>query len=500
MTAGYWMLAAVAATMLVTGLPAAFVLLMVASVAATLGAATHAIEPALLAALPGRIVGLLESDLLQAMPLYVLMGAMLNRLPLAATLFRALVAWLPAGPGAARTAGLGLGALLGPMNGSVGGSVAMLTRAVYPPLRASGTAPAEATALVCIASTLGVVIPPSLVLILLGDAAMRAHTEALTITHASTQIINTQNVFRGALVPAALLFVLLVAVVWLDAARRRSGAPAPTPRPPLAARERIVAIATFAVIGGLLGAVAWGILYAVEAAASGAFVLLVAAIAARQLSWPLLCTVLRDTIAIAGALAMLFVAATSFTLVFRAFGTDRHLADAIVGLGGGAGTALAAVLGLIALCALVLDAFEIIFVVIPLVLPPLLVRVPDATWVSVLVLLTLQASFLIPPFGYAIMMTTGSLAEKVRIGPLARAVVPYLVAQWLVMAAVLAFPALTHVAQDSLDSAPPAPDAARGTTAVEEPISVPPNDDLTPPDDAPPDASTPSAAPAPRPH
>ncbi len=132
MTAGYWMLAAVAATMLATGLPAAFVLLMVASVAATLGAFTHLLEPALLAALPGRIVGLLESDLLQAMPLYVLMGALLNRLPLASTLFRALVAWLPASPAAPRTAGLALGALLGPMNGSVGGSVAMLTRAVYP--------------------------------------------------------------------------------------------------------------------------------------------------------------------------------------------------------------------------------------------------------------------------------------------------------------------------------------------------------------------------------
>ncbi len=352
----------------------------------------------------------------------------------------------------------------------------------------------------CVASTLGVVIPPSLVLILLGDAAMRAHTEALTITHASTQIINTQNVFRGALVPAVLLFALLVTVVWFTAragsAARAGPAAAATPaapKPRLAPRERVVALATFAVIGGLLGAVAWGVLYAVEAAASGAFVLFVAALATRQLTWPLLRTVLQDTIAIAGALAMLFVAATSFTLVFRAFGTDRHLADAIVGLGGGPGLALAVVLGLIALCALVLDAFEIIFVVIPLVLPPLFVRVPDATWVSVLVLLTLQASFLIPPFGYAIMMTTGSLAEKTRIGPLARAVLPYLVAQWLVMAAVLAFPALTHVAQDSLDSAPPAPDASRGSTGVAEPIDVPPNDDLALPPDEPP------AQPAPAP-
>ena len=206
-------------------------------------------------------------------------------------------------------------------------------------------------------------------------------------------------------------------------------------------------------VGGLLGAVAVGVLYAVEAAATGAFLLTVAALVTRQLSLPLLRNVLRDTIAISGALFALLVAATTFTLVFRAFGTDRHLTELIVGLRGGTAMVLGAVLGLIALCALVLDAFEIIFVVVPLVLPPLLIRVPDATWVAVLVLLTLQASFLVPPFGYAVMMTTGSLAEKPRLPPLVRALLPFLLAQWLVMAAVVAFPSLTHIAQSALDTA-----------------------------------------------
>ena len=453
MTAGYWMLLAVGAGMLVTGLPAAFVLLAVATLAAGAGVLLGLVEPALLGALPGRIVGLLESDLLQALPLYVLMGALLHRLPLASTLFRAFTAALPASPAAPRAAALGLGALLGPMNGSVGASVAMLARAVYPPLRAAGTPAAPAVALVCMASTLGVVVPPSLVLILLGDALMRAHSEALTVTHAATQVVNTQDVFRGALVPALLLLAAALAVAWFTARRDRPGTASNPAVPP---RDWLVAATTLALVGGLLGAVALGVLYAVEAAATGAVLLIVAALVSRELSLQRLQDALRDTLAISGALFALLLAATTFTLVFRAFGTDRHLTGLIVGMHGGTGLVLGAVLGLVAACALVLDAFEIIFVVVPLVLPPLLVRVPDATWVAVLVLLTLQASFLVPPFGYAVMMSTGSIAEKPPLAVLARALLPYLLAQWLVMAAVLAFPVLTHLAQGDRDRAPPA--------------------------------------------
>ena len=136
------------------------------------------------------------------MPLYVLMGALLNRLPLAefscASGERALVR---TGAGTA-LAGLGLSVVLAPMNGSVGAGVAMLTRTVLPRLTAGGVPIERGAALVTVSSTLGVVIPPSLVLILLSDAMLRAHTEAINVTHSAARIINTQDVFRGALVPA----------------------------------------------------------------------------------------------------------------------------------------------------------------------------------------------------------------------------------------------------------------------------------------------------------
>src|SRR6202035_3526431 len=94
-----------------------------------------------------------------------------------------------------------------------------------------------------------------------------------------------------------------------------------------------------------------------------------------------------------------------------------------------------------------LDAFEIIFVVVPVIVPPLLVRVADARWVAVLVLLTLQMSFLLPPFGYALMMVRGTLKETVPLGALVRALAPFLGAQWLVLAIVLAAPQLVHLGE-----------------------------------------------------
>src|SRR5450755_1703909 len=222
-TTGLWMLAAVAVTLIVTGLPAWTVLIGVAFAFSIGGLLVGAFTLPILTAIPARIVGLLENDLLQALPLYVLMGALLNHLPLAQVLFRAGSKALRATGAGPSLAGLGLGVLLAPMNGSVGASVAMLSRTVSPRLAASGMAPERGAALVCVASTLGVVIPPSLVLILLGDAMMRAHTEAVNLTHESVRIINTQDVFVGALVPAFLVLALCALVAW-RANRRESGA------------------------------------------------------------------------------------------------------------------------------------------------------------------------------------------------------------------------------------------------------------------------------------
>ena len=165
----------------------------------------------------------------------------------------------------------------------------------------------------------------------------------------------------------------------------------------------------------LLGGVATGYFYAVEAAAVGAFTLLTAGLIGRQLSGAVLRELLHDAIAITGALFSLLIAATTFTLVLRLLGTDRLVGGLVAAIPGGDVLATAVILAVIGLCAFVLDAFEIIFVIMPIVIPPLLVRVADARWVAVLVLLTLQSSFLLPPFGYALMMVRGAAKKPAAV-------------------------------------------------------------------------------------
>jgi len=445
---GLVLLVLVGVGIIATGLPAAIILVAVASLGAVLGVASGGIEIATLGALPSRLINLFENDLLQALPLYVTMGLLLDRLPVADALYRAGNAVLPRKPSAPLVSGMMLGALLGPMNGSVGASVLALSRVVAPRLGAEGIPAANRHALVAVASTLGVLVPPSLVLILLSDAMLSAHTMAVTATGRNDRVVNTQDIFHAALLPGAIFLALCLALSWFSA-RAATKLPA---REPLTKGEGWLAAVALVSLIGLLGGVSLGYFYAVEAAAMGAFALLVAGLATGRLRTPVLSKLLNDAIALTGALFSLLLAATTFTMVLRLLGTADIVGRMVSAIPGGEIAAIATVLAVIGLCAFVLDAFEIIFVIVPIVIPPLLIRVADARWVAVLVLLTLQASFLLPPFGYALMMVRGVLREPVAFGAFLRALAPYLLAQWLLLLVVLWFPQLTHVGQSAESS------------------------------------------------
>ena len=437
--AGLLMLFVVPVLLIATGLPAYLVLIGTSVVFAAGGLASGALSPGLLAALPNRIINILDNDLLQAIPLFVLMGVLLNRLPLADLLFGAGRTLFARTPAAARLSGFGLGALLAPMNGSVGASAATLTRIVTPKLRAQGESAETGQSLVCVASTLGIVVPPSLVLILFSDAMLRAHTEAVNATGRRDQIVNTQDIFHGALVPAALFVVACFAIIWWQGRRDR-----PAAVPPARPRDLVAAFATLLCVGGLLAAIALGYIYAVEAAAIGTTALFAGGLATRRLDLAALRDVLRTTMATTGALFALFLSATGFTLLIRMFGTPGLVGSLFDAVPGGESGAMLAGLATIGAFAFVLDAFEIIFVVVPVLLPPLLVRVPDASWAGILTLLVLQASFLIPPFGYSAMLARSLSPEPVSASGLARRLAPFLAAQLLVLALVFAWPLLVH--------------------------------------------------------
>ena len=452
---GLALLVLVGVAVIATGLPAAIVLVAAASLGAVLGVAGGTIEIATLGALPSRLINVFDNDLLQALPLYVTMGLLLDRLPVADALYRASNAALPRKPSAPLVSGMVLGALLGPMNGSVGASVLGLSRVVAPRLAAEGIPGPNRHVLVAVASTLGVLVPPSLVLILLSDAMLSAHTMAVTATGRNDRVVNTQDIFHAALLPGAIFLALCLALCFMSA---RSATKLPE-REPLTTGEGWLAGAALLSLVGLLGGVSLGYFYAVEAAAMGAFSLLVAGLVTGRLRGAVLGKLLADSIALTGALFSLLLAATTFTMVLRLLGTAGIVDKLVSAIPGGEIAPVVTVLAVIGLCAFVLDAFEIIFVIVPIVIPPLLIRVADARWVSVLVLLTLQSSFLLPPFGYALMMVRGVLKEQVAFPLLLRTLAPYLLAQWLLLLVVLWFPQLTHVGQSVAEAtrAPAAP-------------------------------------------
>jgi tripartite ATP-independent transporter DctM subunit len=453
--AGLVLLLLVGVGIICTGLPAAVVLIAVAACGAIFGVVAGAIDVATLGALPSRLVNLFENDLLQALPLYVTMGLLLDRLPVADALYRASNAALPRSPSAPLVSGMLLGALLGPMNGSVGASVLGLSRVVSPRLAAEGIAAPHRHAIVAVASTLGVLVPPSLVLILLSDAMLSAHTMAVTATGRSDRVVNTQDIFHAALVPGGIFLAMCLALSWI-AGRTATKLP---DREPLGVGEGLLAAVALVSLIVLLGGVVFGYFYAVEAAAMGAFALLVAGLVTGRLRGAVLNKLLNDSIALTGALFSLLLAATTFTMVLRLLGTADIVGKMVSSIPGGDIAAVAVVLGVIGVSAFVLDAFEIIFVIVPIVIPPLLIRVADARWVSLLVLLTLQSSFLLPPFGYALMMVRGALKEPVAFRSFVRALAPFLAAQWLLLLLVLLFPQLTHIGQSAEESSrlPPVP-------------------------------------------
>jgi TRAP-type mannitol/chloroaromatic compound transport system permease large subunit len=320
-----------------------------------------------------------------------------------------------------------------------------LSRIVSPRLAAEGIPAPDRHAIIAVASTLGVLVPPSLVLILLSDAMLSAHTMAVTATGRSDRVVNTQDIFHAAIVPGGIFLALCLALSWIVG---RTATKLPD-RERLTAGQGLLAAVALVSLIVLLGGVAFGYFYAVEAAAMGAFALLVAGLITGRLRNAVLNRLLNDAIALTGALFALLLAATTFTMVLRLLGTADLVGKMVSSIPGGDIAAVAVVLCVIGISAFVLDAFEIIFVIVPIVIPPLLIRIADARWVSVLVLLTLQSSFLLPPFGYALMMVRGVLKEPVSFRLFVRALAPFLAAQWLLLVLVLLFPQLTHMGQSS---------------------------------------------------
>lgn len=445
------MLALLLIVLLITmlaGFPAAFCLGGVSLLFAFLGIYTGHFDAALLGTLPSRLFGLMQNELLIAVPLFVFMGNVLQCSGVADDMLTALnrlCRRLPAGLGLSLML---VGALLAASTGIVGATVVTMGIISLPAMLNAGYDKKLACGSVCAAGTLGQIIPPSIVLILLADQISSAYQGAMMKTgNFSADPVSVSDVFTAALTPGLLLVALYM--LWFVIIRliKPEAAPAYTAPVKRHAEERVIAALKavappIALIMLVLGSILFGFATATEAASAGAAGACVIAALRRRLCLKTLRQASRDTGQVTAMLFTLLIGASIFSLVFRGFGGEHVVQEALSDLPGGMYGALILVLAVIFVLGFLLDFIEIIYIVIPIVIPVLVMQGADPLWLAALIAMNLQTSFLTPPFGFSLFYLKSVAPPEIRTSDIYKGVLPFIGIQMMMLLIVLFFPAL----------------------------------------------------------
>ncbi|MBS3958657.1 MAG: TRAP transporter large permease subunit [Xanthomonadaceae bacterium] len=429
---------------LLGGLPVAFVLGGVALLAAGLGLLLGGFDAAFLGALPNRLFDTLVNPTLLAIPLFVFMGVVLERSTLAESLLTRMAGLFGHRRGGLAVAVVVVGALLAASTGIVGATVVTMGLIALPAMLRAGYDPKLATGAIAASGTLGQIIPPSIVLVLLGDQLGNAYQQAqLAQGNFAPGTLSVGDLFAGALLPGLGLVLLYLAyvlwVAWRQPARAPALPPAERPRTATVLADLLPALGLVVLV---LGSILAGIATPTEAAAVGALGATVFAALRGQLDLARLVAVARDTTRISAMVFAILFGATLFALVFRGFGGDLLVHDLLAGLPGGTTSALLAVMLLMFLLGFVLDFIEITVIVVPIVAPVLFLLGVDPVWLGVMMAINLQTSFLTPPFGFALFYLRGVAPPAIPTTAIYRGVLPFIGLQLLMLAILWFVPGL----------------------------------------------------------
>jgi tripartite ATP-independent transporter DctM subunit len=449
MNGAAWMsmaLFACLALALLIGLPVAFTLAGVALIFAAVGVATGTFDPSFLEAFPNRVFGIMGNETLLAVPLFVFMGVMLERSQIAERLLTAMAGLFGQLRGGLAISVLLVGAVLAASTGIVGATVVTMGLIALPTMLRAGYDPRIAAGTICASGTLGQIIPPSIILVLLGDVLGNAYQKAqLGMGVYAPKTVSVGDLFAGAMLPGLALvaayLIYLMLVAWLQPSRAPALPPEMRQKPGLKTLFGAL-LPPIALIVAVLGSIVGGLATPTEAAAIGAVGALVLAAGARQLSMKSLRDSAERTALITSMVYMILIAAALFSLVFRGFGGDDLVHQLLTGLPGGVVGALIIVNLTVFLLGFLIDFIEIIFIVVPLVAPPLLALGVDPIWLGVVLAINLQTSFLTPPFGFALFYLRGAAPKTMDTAAIYRGVLPFIAIQLLMLLVLALFPAL----------------------------------------------------------
>jgi tripartite ATP-independent transporter DctM subunit len=431
---------------LLAGFPVAFTLGGTALIFAGFGILGGSFNEALLSGLPNRIFGIMTNETLVAVPLFVFMGVTLERARIAEELLEtlsALFGTLRGGLGVSVTL---VGMLLAASTGIVGATVVTMGLLSLPTMLKRGYAPEIAAGTICASGTLGQIIPPSIILVMLGDVMTTAYQQAqLEMGIYSPKTVSVGDLFAGALIPGLMLVGLYMLYILGVAFFRPAAMPAhqAEQEQPISVGQVLRALLPpLLLILAVLGSILKGLATPTEAAGVGGMGALLLAMQRRQMDLTRLREIMQTTLRISSMVFLILIGASIFSLVFRGYGGDDGVRFILEALPGGVIGAVVVVMLVMFLLGFVLDFIEITFVVVPIVGPVLLAMGLDPVWLGIMIAINLQTSFLTPPFGFALFYLRGVAPASVTTAQIYRGAIPFVGIQLLALLLLAIFPEL----------------------------------------------------------
>lgn len=387
------------------------------------------LDPVALTLLPNRVMGVMSNAVLLAVPLFVFMGIMLEKSGLAERMLRTMAELFGSVRGGMAVSVIVVGALLAASTGIVGATVITMGLISLPPMLRQGYPASVSTGVIAASGTLGQIIPPSVVLVLLGSVLQ----------------VSVGDLFKAALYPSLLLvgaYVLYILVLGLLQPKRfPRGNALGVARDGAFVRRLLASLfLPLLLIVAVLGSILTGLASPTEAAAIGAAGAMVLTLIERKLTWQTVKDVCRATTHLTAMVFMILLGATTFSLVFRELGGDQFLVQLVMGGNLTEYQFLALVMVIVFVAGFFIDFIEIVFIIVPVVTPIFIGYGTDLIWLGILLGINLQTSFLSPPFGFALFYLKGVAPPEVKTSHLYRGIVPFLVIQVILLAVVVFFP------------------------------------------------------------
>lgn len=430
---------------LMLGYPVAFTLSGVSILFALICSLTNNFDLSILYALPSRIFGIITNETLVAIPMFIFMGIMLEKSKIAEKLLDSMAALFKNIKGGLGISVIIVGALLAASTGIVGATVVTMGLLSLPIMMKQKYDTKIATGTILASGTLGQIIPPSIILILLGDVISSSYQEAQNMLGIfSQESVSVGDLFAGAIFPGLILVSFYIIYILYIANFKPDLIPEKKFEKKFNLKEIILSLySPLFLILIVLGSIILGVATPTEASSFGAIGSALLALINKNFNKGILKEVLIKTSKITSMIFILLIGATIFSLVFRGLEGDIFINHALSSLPGDVYVKLAIVMLAIFILGFILDFIEITYVVVPVVAPILLSMGLDPIWLGILIAINLQTSFLTPPFGFAIFYLKSVIPSDIETFDIYKGVIPFILIQLITIILIIIVPEIT---------------------------------------------------------